>query len=238
MPKARPFPTGSSHAGPSTSSKSRPSRFPGKPAPSAKPENGNGGGEPVNRHGDRRGMNNSLRTVAPHGSDVSPNPRHKPRPPDPKPPHKRGAPSKFNRKYCRDLVEHMSQGGGFWGFAGLIGVSMQTLSNWCAAYPEFMEAKEKGEAACLAWWEELAKRNAASGVGNLGGVAFIMKNRFREFYGERREIQVTGKDGGPIQTDSRALVARLDLSKLPDDKFEEAYEIGRILIESGALQED
>lgn len=50
-------------------------------------------------------------------------------------------PTKYDKKYCDQLIEFMGQGKSFKAFAGHINVERQTLYNWCADYPEFKQAK-------------------------------------------------------------------------------------------------
>lgn len=103
-------------------------------------------------------------------------------------------PTKYNPKYCAELIDHMAHGLSFEAFAGRIGVSKQTLYDWEKAQPEFLDAKEVGLQKAQLYWERLGiryvvnKSDSESTVG-MGGSSksrslnasvwiFNMKNRF------------------------------------------------------------
>lgn len=67
----------------------------------------------------------------------------------------RGRPSEYQPRFCEQLVDHMAQGFSFESFAGVVGVSKQTLYNWAEAHAEFLDAKERGTEQCRLWWEDL-----------------------------------------------------------------------------------
>jgi len=51
---------------------------------------------------------------------------------------------KYKKKYCQDVIEHMSTGKSFMTFAGVIGVAESTINKWASDFPEFGEAKDIG----------------------------------------------------------------------------------------------
>jgi hypothetical protein len=68
-----------------------------------------------------------------------------------------GRPSKYKPEYCEALVRHMKGGLSFESFAGAIGVHYDTLYAWEKRHAAFSEAKKKGAAASLLWWEQVGK---------------------------------------------------------------------------------
>lgn len=68
-----------------------------------------------------------------------------------------GRPSKYDPEYCEKLVKHMEEGNSFWSFAGVVGVSFDTLSEWTKVHAEFSEAKKIGLGKLLLFDERLAK---------------------------------------------------------------------------------
>lgn len=91
-----------------------------------------------------------------------------------------GRPTKYDPKYCEELIDHMAEGLSFESFAGRIKVTFQTLYNWEKANADFFEAKRLGEAMGLLQ----AERMGLAGMHNpkefsTGVYAFWMKNRFR-----------------------------------------------------------
>jgi hypothetical protein len=55
-----------------------------------------------------------------------------------------GRPTKYRKKFCDELVDHMSNGYSFDSFAGTIKVSAMVLYDWCKAHTEFADAKALG----------------------------------------------------------------------------------------------
>jgi len=100
------------------------------------------------------------------------------------PQRKVGRPTKYDPKYCDELIEHMKTGLSYEAFAGRLCVAIQTLYDWEQANPEFLEAKKKGQAISQMFWENLAMEGMWSGGGrnpvfNSTVWIFNMKNRFK-----------------------------------------------------------
>lgn len=104
-----------------------------------------------------------------------------------------GRPTKYDKKYCEELIEHMAKGLSYEAFAGTVSVSKQTLYDWEKANPEFLDAKEIAIEKCRIFWEELGIKNiinksdSSSWEGgsesksrslNSSAWIFNMKNRF------------------------------------------------------------
>lgn len=105
-----------------------------------------------------------------------------------------GRPSDYQEKYCTKLINWMARGKSFESFASIIGVCRATLYNWCEVFPEFLDAKKIGTEMALSYWEDLGE-NLASGVtnGNAAVWIFTMKNRFKDLYTDKQEIENTGR---------------------------------------------
>jgi hypothetical protein len=69
-----------------------------------------------------------------------------------------GRPTKYQAKYCDDVIEHMATGLSFASFAGVIGVHKDTLNHWVNTIEEFAEAKGIGMSKNLLYWEEEGRR--------------------------------------------------------------------------------
>jgi len=91
-----------------------------------------------------------------------------------------GRPTKYRRKYCRQVVEFMSQGGSIVSFAGTIGVSKQRVYDWSKRYPDFRDAYKRGKAAALCWWETLGTLGVMGKIPHFNAHIWIiqMRNRF------------------------------------------------------------
>ena len=94
-----------------------------------------------------------------------------------------GRPTKYDSKYCEEIIELMGQGFSAEAFAGKIGISKQTLYNWLNTHPEFMDAKRHGEAKSQAFFEDLGLQGMFNRYQdktfNTSNWIFQMKNRFK-----------------------------------------------------------
>lgn len=100
--------------------------------------------------------------------------------------------SKYRPEYDEMLVKHMKDGNSFWSFAAKINVNFDTLQDWCGIHPSFLEARRVGEAHLLLFDETAGK---AGMLGKLKGFnakvwETIVKNRWRRFYFDKREIKL------------------------------------------------
>ena len=104
-----------------------------------------------------------------------------------------GRPSDYHPVYCIDLVEHMEVGLSYETFAAKIDVIPQTLYNWEKRFPEFLDAKKRGQIKSQLFWEELGIKGASGYIlhFNTGAWVFNMKNRFK--WRDVKSLDVTGK---------------------------------------------
>lgn len=131
-----------------------------------------------------------------------------------------GRPTDYRAEYCERLITHMAAGNSFWSFAAEVDVSFETLSNWCAAHPEFLESKNIGLAKLLKFDEQLALMGSSGQLkrvsrterltdeeGNTKEITyhdaaqfaqtyhiFKMKNRYPKFYRDKIEIESSSSD--------------------------------------------
>ncbi len=101
--------------------------------------------------------------------------------------HKRnGRPSKYNPKFCGEIVEWTKEGNSLLGFALSIGVTRETLGIWAEAHPEFFEAKKEALAQSELWWSDDLGKRIANGEGPI-----VLKTRKID----RKTVPVVGLDG-------------------------------------------
>jgi len=111
-----------------------------------------------------------------------------------------GRPTKYDPKYCEELIEFMSQGFSYEAFAGHLTVAISTLYEWEGANPDFSEAKKLAFAKNRIFWEakgvEGLKNESGPGAVNLNSTVWIfnMKNRF----GWRDRTEHSGEVKGGI----------------------------------------
>ena len=105
-----------------------------------------------------------------------------------------GRPTKYDPKYCEELIEHMNEGYSFESFAGRIGVTRSTIYEWAKVNEQFSDAKSIAVAKSLMKWEGLGLSLAnGDAKGSAPAWIFSMKNRFPDLYSDKREIETTTK---------------------------------------------
>lgn len=113
--------------------------------------------------------------------------------------------SKYQPIYAEMLVTWMSEGRRFKAFAGHpdVRVDFTTLETWAELHEEFATAREIGEAASLAYWEqefvakasgseELDKDDRRIGSGHWEAMKFTGKNAHPDDFKEKVEVGHTG----------------------------------------------
>lgn len=106
-----------------------------------------------------------------------------------------GRPTKYKKKYCKELVDHMSKGLSYESFAAVVGTWHGTLYNWEKQYPEFLEAKKLAFDKCRMWWEAIGIQGMLGKHKNFSAAVFCfnMKNRFK--WKDKVEVTTEDEDG-------------------------------------------
>lgn len=91
-----------------------------------------------------------------------------------------GRPAKYQPKYCDIAYKYMAKGHSKQAVAGKLGISRDTLYEWCRKYPKFSDTIKVGEMKSLQYWEELGMKAM---MGKVKGFKpsfwiFTMKARF------------------------------------------------------------
>lgn len=109
-----------------------------------------------------------------------------------------GRPTKYEPRFCDDLIECMGRGFSLTAFAGEISVSRATINNWMAEFPEFLEATRVGQA------KRTRKLEGTLLDGETGpkvtGHIFALKNADPEGWRDKQEVEHSG--GVTIQASS------------------------------------
>ena len=91
-------------------------------------------------------------------------------------------PSKYRPEMAETVIELMSQGASKFEVAAELGISTETIYEWCERYEVFSDAIKKGEQLSQAWWENIGRKYLVEHhMGDRLNTAlwFInMKNRF------------------------------------------------------------
>lgn len=101
--------------------------------------------------------------------------------------------SKYDPRFCKQLVEHMATGCSFATFGAIAGVGYQTLKSWQKNYPEFNEAVELGQLVCMYTWEKIIVGQATGEIKGLPATTiFALKNYFPEKFKENTALAGSG----------------------------------------------
>lgn len=116
-----------------------------------------------------------------------------------------GRPTIYEERFCEMLIEHMEKGFSYESFAGLIGVSKQTIYDWEKANPQFLDSKKIGVEKSRLFWEtqgiegvyttetfEQDENGSKSTKKALNSSVWIfnMKNRFKDEWRDKQETDL------------------------------------------------
>lgn len=120
--------------------------------------------------------------------------------------HPGGRPTDYRPEYCRRVIELGKQGKSKAQIAAALDVARNTLDNWAEANPEFLSAITHARDLSLAWWEDKAQEGLimepGAGTFNASLWAKSVSCRFPDDYSDRSKHEITGKDGGPVKTET------------------------------------
>lgn len=82
------------------------------------------------------------------------------------------------------------------------GVSKQTLLNWTKEHPAFLDAFTRAETASQVWWERKGRSGMEKSSSEFQASVWSrsMAARFPDDWREVKGTELTGKDGGAIET--------------------------------------
>lgn len=112
-----------------------------------------------------------------------------------------GRPTVYREAYCSEVLSHLGEGYTLASFAGIIGVSRQTVYDWADAHPQFLDAIKVGRVKGQSIWEQRLAKQAIDGSGNTAAIIFAMKNLYQDDWADKILNEHTGKDGAPIQVE-------------------------------------
>jgi len=118
----------------------------------------------------------------------------------PEQPTRRGPKGKYTDGTCDQAIASGRMGASKAQIARDLGVSRDTIHEWTRTKPEFAAAMKEAIELSMAWWEDQGQNSLWADKFNSTAFIFQMKNRFREDYAEISRTELTGKDGGAIET--------------------------------------
>jgi hypothetical protein len=124
-------------------------------------------------------------------------------------------PTDYDPAYCEKVVDLGRSGASKAEMAHALGCTRQTMDNWAAAHPEFLDAVKEAVEASQGWWESEGRKATFGATPNFNATSFIfnMKNRFPADWRDKQDHELTGANGGPIKTDSRFEIVLVSAAK-------------------------
>jgi hypothetical protein len=107
-----------------------------------------------------------------------------------------GRPTVYLPKFCKEVIEFMSQGFSLSAFAGTIGVSRETIYAWSETIKEFGEALKRARAARTLYWEKRLK----SAEKDTRAVIFALRNACSEEWKDKPDVAVTVHNDVTVDT--------------------------------------
>jgi len=113
-----------------------------------------------------------------------------------------GRPTKYKRAFCDVLDSMGDEGEGVAEAIVALGIAKDTFYCWQEAHRDFSDAVKAMRARSQAWWEQKGRLATFGGVDGFNATSYIfqMKNRFRDDWNDKTQTELTGKDGGAIET--------------------------------------
>jgi len=115
-----------------------------------------------------------------------------------------GRPTKYKPEFCDTVVELGALGKSKAQMAAAIGCSRMSIDEWCKEHKEFSDAIARARDLAMAWWEDqgqLGMWQSPEGERlNPQLWSRSMSARFPDDYRENNKVELTGANGGPVQT--------------------------------------
>lgn len=115
-----------------------------------------------------------------------------------------GRPTDYRPEFCEKAIELGTEGKSYAQMAAVFGVARKTIYEWAKVHPEFSDAIACARDLALAWWEDQAQ----SGLWETPEGQRLnpqlwsrsMAARFPDDYREKQGVELTGANGGPVQS--------------------------------------
>lgn len=114
-----------------------------------------------------------------------------------------GRPTKYKKEFCATVIAVGEIGGWLSEMAEACDVHRNTMDEWAANHPEFLEALTRAKQKAQAWFEREGRLGLTADKFNAPLWQKQMSARHRDEYTERNEL--TGANGGPIKTEDVSL---------------------------------
>lgn len=103
-------------------------------------------------------------------------------------------PSKYDPAMCEVVIECGKQGMTVAEMAAELDICRDTFNEWRNEKKEFSDAVKRGLGFAQAWWEQRGRQHTFKQDGfNATSYIFQMKNRFRDEWSDRKEMDLNAK---------------------------------------------
>lgn len=114
-----------------------------------------------------------------------------------------GRPSKYDPAYCEVVIELGKLGKSDSQMAAALNVDRASIYRWRDEHSEFRACLSRAQTFAHAVWDGMGFDGATGAYGrDFNALAWkvSVQSRFREDYTERRVQEISGANGGPVQT--------------------------------------
>ena len=110
-----------------------------------------------------------------------------------------GRPSKYDPAMCETVIQCGREGMGKAEMAAELDIAYSTFDLWTQEHPEFSEAVKHARLLSQAWWEKQGRSATFGATPGFNPTSYIfnMKNRFKDDWREKQDVDVTS-NGGPL----------------------------------------
>lgn len=111
-----------------------------------------------------------------------------------------GRPSNFREEYCDKVIEYGKLGMSRVEMAANLKCGYDTFLLWQEKNPKFLASVNEAVRLSQAWWESKGRDATFGGVQGFNATSFIfnMKNRFKDDWKDKQEVEQSGPGGGAI----------------------------------------
>jgi hypothetical protein len=143
-----------------------------------------------------------------------------------------GRPTKYDPKFCSMLLDHMTSGLSYESFAGVISVHRDTLYNWEKEYSDFFDAKRRGSAKNLLYWEKEGQKGLWDETEyndqgkpihkkTLNSTVWIFNMKNRHKWRDRQDVDITTTDTQLEEKEKLAKLSMQELKQLVKDQLKD-----------------
>ena len=124
-----------------------------------------------------------------------------------------GRPSKYDPAYCDLVIDDAKEGFSLTAFAGGIQIDRDTVTEWRKVHPDFDAACRAAKAVRARFLETGIMKEDIPGPA-MNARKFALVNCAEEDWREKQSVELSGPDGGPIQSQGTIKVEGLSESAL------------------------